>query len=215
MPLKRANKRSYDASSRQNAARATRRAILESASALFLRQGYVATSMPAIAQDAGVALDTIYASAGAKPKLFKLLVETAISGADDPIPAEERDYVRAIRAETDPRQKIKIYAAALALMQPRLAPLLQVLKAAADTDQDLRHLWQEISERRAQNMRLFANDIAATGWLRSDVSAEMAADILWSMNSPEYYSLLVEQRQWSVQQFEAWLAQAWVRLLLK
>ncbi len=59
--------------------------------------------MPAIAQSAGIALDTVYASVGKKPALFALLVETAISGTDVAIPAAERDYVRAIRAEPDPR----------------------------------------------------------------------------------------------------------------
>ena len=59
---------------------------------------------------AGVALDTVYAAVGAKPVLFRLLVETAIAGTEAPVPALERDYVRAIRAEPDPARKLAIYA---------------------------------------------------------------------------------------------------------
>jgi len=77
--------------------------------------------MTAIAEAAGVALDTVYAAVGPKPVLFRLLLETAISGADDAVPAESRDYVRAIRSAPDAPGRLRIYAAALRRVQPRLA----------------------------------------------------------------------------------------------
>jgi hypothetical protein len=43
----------------------------------------------------------------------------------------------------------------------------------------------------------------------------MAADIIWSMNSPEFFVLLTAQRGWSPEEFEHWLADAWIRLLLE
>lgn len=193
----------------------TRQSIFDAARRLFLERGYAGTTMPAIAQAAGVALDTVYATAGKKPTLFRLLIETAISGRDDAVPAQERDYVRAIRAEPDAATKLRLYAAALRTIQPRLAPLFQVLQAAAPLDPTLKALWQEISQRRAANMRLLAKELAATGRLRAGLSDAMVADIIWSMNSPEFYVLLVEQRGWSPDDFERWLAQAWVQLLLK
>ena len=207
-------RRAYDSSSRKEAAQATRQSIIDSARCLFLERGYAGTTMPVIAQAAGVALDTVYATVGKKPTLFRLLIETAISGRDEVVPAEERGYVRAIRAEPDAARKLQIYAAALRTIQPRLAPLFQVLQAAAPLDPDLKALWQEISQRRAANMRLLAKELAATGRLRAGLSDSMVADIIWSMNSPEFYVLLVEQRGWSPEEFECWLAQAWVRLLL-
>jgi AcrR family transcriptional regulator len=208
-------RRAYDSSSRKESARATRQSIFDAARRLFLERGYAGTTMPAIAQNAGVALDTVYATVGKKPTLFRMLVETAISGRDEAVPAEERDYVRAIRAEPDAARKLQVYAAALRTIQPRLAPLFQVLQAAAPLDPDLRALWQEISQRRAANMRLLAKELAATGRLRAGLSDSMVADIIWSMNSPEFYLLLVEQRGWSPEEFECWLAEAWVRLLLE
>jgi AcrR family transcriptional regulator len=208
-------KRAYDSGSRRNAAAATRRSILSAARQVFLEKGYAATTMPAIANIAGIALDTVYATVGKKPSLFRLLVEMAISGEDRPVPAEERDYVRAIRAEPDAAGKLRIYAAALRKIQPRLAPLFRVLQGAAPLENDLGALWLSISQRRANNMRLLAKDLAGTGRLRQALSVSKAADILWSMNSPEFYLLFVEQRRWPPEAFEAWLADAWIRLLLE
>ena len=207
--------RRYDSSARRAAAQIKRRSILDCARSLFLEKGYTATTMPAIARAADVALDTVYASVGTKAELFRLLVEAALSGRDEATPADERDYVRAIRAEPDAARKLRIYATALGEIQPRLAPLFQVLQAAASLDSDLNALWQEISRRRAANMRLLSKNLAATGRVRADLSASTVADILWSMNSPEFYLLLVDQRGWSAETFGLWLADAWIRLLLK
>jgi AcrR family transcriptional regulator len=208
-------RRTYDSSTRKAAAQSTRQSIIEAARRVFLQSGYAGATMPAIAKEAGIALDTVYAAVGKKPALFRLLVETAISGRDSAVDAEERDYVRAIRAEPDAERKLKIYAAALRAIQPRLAPIFKVLQAATTQDADLNALWQEISQRRAANMRLLARDLAATGRLRRDLSIAKVSDIIWSLNSPEFYLLLVEERGWSAEDFEHWLADAWVRLLLE
>jgi AcrR family transcriptional regulator len=208
-------KRAYDSSARRAAAQMTRHSILECARRLFLEKGYAATTMPAIAHAAEVALDTVYAAIGTKAHLFRLLVEAALSGKDEAVAADERDYVRAIRAEPDAARKLQIYASALGEIQPRLAPLFQVLQAAAPLEVDLKALWQEISRRRAANMRLLAESLIATGRVRADLSPSMVADILWSMNSPEFYLLFVEQRGWRAEAFGLWLGDAWIRLLLE
>ena len=208
-------KRAYDATSRKQAAQLTQRSILEAARNVFLDKGYAAATMPAIAKAAGVALDTVYATVGKKSALFRLLIETAISGTDSDVPVEERDYVQAIRAETDAAGKLKIYATALRSIQQRLAPLFRVLQGAAALDPELDALWQSISERRARNMRRLASDLVATGRVRSHLSVAKVADIVWSMNAPEFYLLMVGERGWSPEQFEDWLADAWARLLLE
>jgi len=208
-------KRKYDSTRRAEGAKATRQAILDAARRLFLENGYAATTMPEIAKGAGTALDTVYATVGKKPALFRLLIEMAISGSDRPVPAEERDYVRAIRAETDAVQKLRLYGAAMRGIQPRLAPLIRVLQGAAPLDPELKELWQNIARRRSDNMQLFVKDLAATGRLRSGLSGSKAADIIWSMNSPEFYLLLVEQRRWSAEEYGEWLVDAWTRLLLE
>jgi AcrR family transcriptional regulator len=206
--------RPYHAPRRRESAAQTRRAILDAATRLFAEHGYSAVTMATIATEAGVATDTVYAAIGPKPVLFRLLIERAISGEDEPVTAEERDYVRAIHAEPDARQKLAIYARAIRRIQARLAPLFLALQAAASSELELAALWAEIGERRATNMRRLAAELADTGALRRDISVDEAADVIWSMNAAEFYVLLVQQRGWAPERYEQWLSDAWQRLLL-
>jgi len=205
-------KRRYDATGRRQAAARTRAAILDAARELFAERGYSATPMTAIADRAGVALDTVYASVGRKPELARLLIETAISGADEAVPAEQRDYVQAIQAAPDARSKIAVYAAAMAAIAPRVAPMLAIIQQAAREEPELARLWNQIAERRAANMRLFVADLGAVAPLRLD--PDQAADVVWVTNSAEMYQLLVGQRGWTPQRYERFLADTWHRLLL-
>jgi AcrR family transcriptional regulator len=205
-------KRRYDASKRRQAAARTRQAILDAALELFTGRGYTATPMAAIAQHAGVALDTVYASAGRKPELARLLIETAISGSSQAIPAGERDYVKAIRAAADAETKIAIYASAMRGIAGRLAPVLSIIQQAAPAEPELAALWRQIADRRAANMHRFAADLAAAAPLRVDPGN--AADIIWATNAPELYQLLVSQRGWTPERYEHFLADTWRRLLL-
>jgi AcrR family transcriptional regulator len=212
--VKREGRRRYTSSRRAAAAAETRKAILAAARALFLERGYVATTMAAIAAEADVAPDTVYAAVGAKPVLFRLLVESAISGTDEAVPADVRDYVLALKAESDPHRKVAIYAGAIRNIMERLAPLFRVLRDAAAADSELRALWEEIASRRARNMLAFAQELDDSGGLRDGVSIQEAADVVWAMNSPEFFLLLVHERRWSGDRFERWLADTWVRLLV-
>jgi AcrR family transcriptional regulator len=205
-------KRRYDATRRREGAARTRAAILGAATELFAERGYAATAMTAIADRAGVALDTVYASVGRKPQLARLLIETAISGTDQAVPAGQRDYVHAIQAAPDAVTKITIYAAAIAAIAPRMALVLGIIQQAARDEPELAALWAEIAERRAANMRLFVADLAAVAPLRLD--PDQAADIVWATNAAEMYQLLVSQRGWSPQRYEDFLADTWRRLLL-
>jgi AcrR family transcriptional regulator len=208
-------KRIYHSPLRAEQAAATRHAVLLAARDLFVSTGYVNTTVAAIAERAGVSVDTIYATVGRKPALLRELVETSISGTDQAVPAEQREYVARIRSAATAGEKLDLYAQSIASIQQRLAPVFLALRDAAVTDQDCSALWGEISARRAANMRLFAADLRATGELREDLTDEQVADIIWSMNAAEYWVLLVHQRAWSPDKFASWLFDAWTRLLLE
>jgi AcrR family transcriptional regulator len=207
-------KRRYDTSRRRAAAEQTRLAIVASARELFLGNGYGATTMPAIAEAAGVALDTVYAAIGSKPELLRHLIELAISGESRPVAGEERAYAREMREEPDARKKLARYARAIVEIHPRLAPLFQVLREAARTEPELAALWREIADRRAVNMRRLVADLVATGEVRPGLESDEIADFIWATNSPEFYLLLVEERGWLPERFQAWLAELWTRTLL-
>jgi AcrR family transcriptional regulator len=207
-------KRRYNSTQRAEQAAATRRAVLDAAGQVFMRRGYTGATVAEIAATAGVAVDTLYATVGPKPVLLRELVERAISGSDTAVSADDRDYVKAVRAATSAEQKLEIYAAAVVAIQQRLAPIFVALRDAAATDTACAQLWNDISERRARNMRQFAAELRETGQLREDLSDEEVADVVWSMNAAEYWQLLVGQRGWAPERFSDWLIDAWKRLLL-
>ena len=210
-----AGKRNYHSQRRAEQAAATRRAVLSAARELFIGNGYGGTTIAEIAERARVSMDTIYATVGRKPALLRELVETAISGTEQAVPAEQRDYVKRIAAANSAIDKITIYALAITAVQQRLAPVFLALRDAAATEPDCAALWSEIAQRRAVNMRAFAADLRSTAELREDLTDEQVADIIWSMNAAEYWDLLVRQRAWTPEQFAAWLTDAWTRLLLR
>lgn len=212
-PVKTA-KRRYDTTSRQASALETRRRILAAARRLFLERGYAPTTMAGIAETAGVSIETVYLSVGGKASLVRYLVETALSGTDEPVPPAQREGVKEIHAEADPRSKLRLFAAMARPMLERLAPMWQVVLEAAPTDKQLRSLVAELSQRHAGSMRLVVEDLTKAGRLRPAISKDIARDIVWAMNSTELYRLLVVGRGWTGEMFESWLADAWQRLLL-
>ena len=205
--------RTYSSTLRRERAAATRERVLAAARELFLEHGWTRTTARGIAARAGVSLDTVYAAAGRKPQIMLELVEQAISGQDHAVPAEARDYVQSVRRAAGARAKIETYAAALAVVLPRLAPLVQVLREAAPADPDCARLWQGIADRRAANMLLFAQDLRATGELRPDLPDADVADLVWSTNAPEYYQLLAE-RGWTPERYRRLVVDVWTRVLL-
>ncbi len=207
-------KRGYHSPRRAEQAAATRRQVLSAARDLFIANGYAATTVADIAAQARVSIDTVYASVGRKPALLRELVETAISGTGQAVPAEDRDYVARIRTATSAHDKLATYAVAITEIQQRMAPIFLALRDAAATDVDCEALWTEISRRRAANMGLFAADLRGTDQLRQDLTNQQVADIIWSMNAAEYWVLLVHERGWTPDQFTDWLTDAWTRLLL-
>ncbi len=206
--------RPYDNASRQAQSVETRQRILDVARALIVERGYRAATVSEIARRADVHVDTVYALLGRKPVLLRELIEQAISGTDRAVAAEERDYVKAVMAEPDPSRKLAIYARAMRDIQERMAPLHLALRDASATEPEARQVWQEISDRRAANMRKLVQDLRDSGGLRTDLSIEEAADVVWATNSSELYVLLTAERSWSPDRYESWLADSWCRLLL-
>jgi hypothetical protein len=136
-----------------------------------------------------------------------------LGSADEPVPAQERDYVRAVRAAATGRDKLAVYAAALRTVVPRTAPLLEALRRAGESDPASASAWSLVMDRRAANMLLLAADLRASGDLREDLTDREVADIIWTTNSPDYW-LLLQSRGWSAKRYAALLEDLWCRLLL-
>ena len=212
-------RRGYSGETRRRRADERRRAVLQSALARFTEAGYAGASMAGIAADAGVAVDTIYATIGRKPQLLLavhdfVLAEGATDEHGEPVQALQRRYVAQVRAAPTAEAKITTYADALGRLLPKTAPLLEALRDAGVTDPDCRKVWQSLEHRRAGNMRLFAADLRSTGRLREQVTDEVVADLVWSMNSASYF-LSLTRRGWTPEQYAALVGDVWIRTLLE
>lgn len=207
-------KRSYDNSARRQHSDDTRARILDAAADLIAAQGYRATTVTALARAADVHVDTVYALVGRKPEVVRALIERAVSGTADAVPPDERDYVIAMRAESDPAAKLAIYAGAVRRINERLAPLLVALRDAAATDPDALSVFDEINERRARNMRALVRDLGPTGTLRAGLSVDRAADVVWVSAGADVFLNLTVGRGWSIAAYERWLADTLQRTLL-
>ena len=181
---------------------------------LITTRGYRATTVADIGNNADVHVDTIYELVGRKPELLRELIERAISGTDRALLPAERGYVKEMRAEPDPARKLAMYAGAVCDIQTRMAPLLLALRDAATTDDEAQQVWREISDRRARNMRELVRDLGPAGTLRTGLSIDEAADFVWATASAELFVLLTNERGWTLEAYERWLAETWSRHLL-
>jgi AcrR family transcriptional regulator len=206
-------KRSYDASGRRAAAQRRRLSILAAARDLFVEGGYAATSVQAVAERAGVSLDTVYAVVGRKPQLLLAVHDMALAEGPAPLPAGQRDYVRAVQEAPTAEAKIRTYASAMARVLPRSVPIMRALREAGATEPECAAQHDAISERRAANMRRLVTDLRATGELRPELSDDDAADLVWSLNSPEWFTL-VTSRGRTPEQYADLLADVLLRSLL-
>jgi AcrR family transcriptional regulator len=197
-------KRRYESTRRQEQARQTRRAILDAAGKLFVDPGYAATPLTAVAAEAGVAIQTVYAVFGSKRQLLSELIDVSVAGDDEPVALPDRPFVADIRALADPRAKLTRFARHLTETHARQADVMIALAGAATADPDAAEIWRKNVEERRQGMAVFAADLAATGRLRPEQDVDRVADILWLAMDVRNYDWLVRQRDWSIEQYQRW-----------
>ena len=207
-------RRPYDASGRQEQARRSRLVMLQAAHRLFLERGYSATTMPAVAEAAGVSVQSVYKAFGNKAALLKTVFDVAMAGDDEPVPMLQRAALGRVRDEPDPRRKLELYGEFVAEVTPRHVPVQLLARAAAATDPEAAGVWEQLQAERLAGLTGFARALHDEGHLRPDVPMEEARDLLWTCNSPETYDLLVLQRGWTPERYGRWVADTLIAALL-
>ncbi len=200
-------KRRYDSSRRRAQAETTRRDILDAAQRLFERQGYATTTMEAIAAEAGVALKTVYVAFETKSGLLRALWNHLLRGGRDDVPVAEQQRFREILAEPDPEQQLRVTVRNSVVVKQRIGGVVEVIRSAATIDPDIGELWRRIQDEFHANQRVIVESLAAKGALAPGLDVERAADILWTLNHPNVWQLLVRERGWTPDQFERWFAE--------
>ena len=205
-------RRRYDSTGRQAQARRNRQAILDAAQRQFLEGGYAATTIAAVAAEAGVSVETIYKAFGGKPGLVRAIYDRGLVGPE-PVPAYRRaDELR--ERETDPRVIMRTWGTIASEVASVVSPIERLVRAAAASDHDMAALLQAHNDLRERRARHHARFLKERGYLREGVSVAQATDILWTCTSDELYDLLVVQRGWSLPRFARFLADFMIAALL-
>lgn len=198
-------KRAYRSRRREADAAATRTAIREAATRLFVQQGFAATSLRQVAREAGVGERTVYAAFASKFDLFHHALDVATVGDEEPVavaqrpemsdPLEEPDAAKALAAVID-------YG--IALLE-RAGDLIWVGVEASGADADMRRLSEAGRDETARVLRRFTESLTARGALRPGLSASIAADALHVLVSPHTFHVLRRDLGWSAEQYRCWL----------
>jgi AcrR family transcriptional regulator len=208
-------RRSYDNSRREAGARETRLRIVTAARELFVDLGYPATTFSAIADRAGVSVQTVYAHFPAKRDLLKEVMDQSVAGDDEPLPIADRAEVAAIMAEPSAEGKLRLHAAHAVAISKRATAVDQMLRSAAAVDPEAAELWLRGSRDRQRGMEQFAAHLAECGYLREGLSIQQAASRLAVLIDPELYRLTVGVKEWTPEQHERWLAELFIASLLE
>jgi AcrR family transcriptional regulator len=212
--MARAVKRPYDNARRQAQVRATRLQIIEAAKALFIEQGYPTTTLEAIAAAADTSLPTLYRLFSSKRTLLKAVLDVSFGGDDQPIAFGDRPEVQAARAEPDPVALVRAFARIGRDFMERSSQIMHVLATAAQVDPHAAQLLQEIRRQRHTGQSSIVAALAARDALDPDLHFSDAADIAYTVLSPDVHRILTTERGWTAAQYEQWLIRS-LGLLLR
>ena len=192
-------RRTYRSPRREQQARETREALLTAATTLFTTRGWAATGMRDIAREAGVATETIYTHFASKADLLQRAIDVAVVGDDQPVAVAERPEFAAL-GSGDRADRIAAAVRMVVDIQVRTAAFARVLREAAPTDETIAATLHATRERQRRDV-----DAGAALVMGRPPDATVR-DGLWALLSPEVYLLLVEESDWSVERYAAWLA---------
>jgi AcrR family transcriptional regulator len=204
--------RTYDSSRRRAQARETQRTVLDAARELFVGQGYGRTTIADVARAAGVSVETVYAAFGNKATLLHRVWDVTIGGDDEEITYHERPEILALRAEPDLARRLAMQAVLFTQTSRRIVPFLLAVQGAAATEPAAAEMLAEMGRQRLEGLGVMAAAAAATGQLA--VSEQECRDIIWATMDGVLWQRLVNERGWSDEQFQEWLAQMWIATLV-
>jgi len=184
----------------------SRRRIARSALELFERAGYVRTTVADIADDAGVALQTVYNAVGSKAAVLSLVLDTTAAGDRSPTPVATF-MQQQTSATSGAGELVDLLADWFAEVHPRTTNVFRIIGEAAAIDPEIARLQARRDRARLDNYRLAAAALLERGAGGGASQTEIAASI-WSLGHPATYAMLVGQCGWTVGQYRDWVAHA-------
>lgn len=194
--------RRYHSPRRREGAEATRQRLLDTAHRLFMERGYAATTLPAIAAEAGVSTPTVTAVFRTKPALLQALIQSTVRGDTAPQPLAARPQWQEMLNEPDPARQLALHAANVRRIHEQTTDIFEIVRGAATADPELAALRQELGVRRLGDIRAVAESLQHKGALCPGIEVGEATDLLWALGSAEMFRMLVVDRNWPPEKYE-------------
>jgi AcrR family transcriptional regulator len=192
----------------------TEERILAAATELFLADGYVATTLEAVARRARVGARTVYLRFGTKAGLFKRVVDVAIVGDTQPVDVLGRDWVQGALTAPTAAERIAASAAAGRQIMERTGALFAVAQQAAAVEPLIAGFWQQGREQSRHAQAVFWTRMADDGLLDPDVDLAWVIDTSAILGAAETYLLITRLTGWDLDAYQDWLVTTGTRLVL-
>lgn len=179
--------------------------MLAAAYDLFAQQGYVATSMAAIAEQARVAVQTIHFTFHTKARLLVEVMEVYAAGTAGARPVMQRPWVYEALESHDPFRTLALIMEHGIDIYERIAALEPAAIAAATVDGEFAARWQAISDERHAGQQRLIEHLDQLGALRRGLSVDRATDILTTINSHAVFLSLRVRCGWELTHCKAFL----------
>jgi AcrR family transcriptional regulator len=198
--------RAYRSALRTRQAQETRTRIVSAAARLFATQGYQATTIAAIAREAGVSSETVKTTA-AKAELLIAAFEVTFSGSEAAESLADTEVASGLLDLADDAFLDGVLTQ-ITTANERGHGLWTVLLGAALSDPVVDEALRRILDNRRADYRGLVAELRRRGLAAAQGDAESIADTLSFLLSPEGYQQLVVQSGWSRDRYDAWLRAA-------
>jgi len=192
---------------RAKAAR-TRRAILDAACAEFIHRGYHGATITSIASRAGVAPQTIYFVFHTKADLVSAVIDDRVLGPDAPEDPQASAWWAAMTVASTATAVLKAFVEGAALLLERAAPVSEVVRAAATTDDEVRTVHDKHDELQRAAYRRVIELTAGRGALGHGLTIDTATDVLLTLCGDGVWVQLTADRGWTTDRVVDWLLTA-------
>ncbi|MFB9957937.1 TetR/AcrR family transcriptional regulator [Agromyces bracchium] len=192
-------------STRRDQARQTRRKILDAAHREFLERGFHGATMAAIARRAGVANQTVYFVFHTKTALISAVIDDAVLGPDDPTVPQQSEWWAAAQAAPTARAALESFIRGAAPLLERAAPVSEVLRAAALTDEEVMAVHRYHDGMQSTGYRQVVEMVAGKGPLREGVTVDTATDVLLTLCGDALWVQLRQERGWPFERLVDWI----------
>jgi AcrR family transcriptional regulator len=201
-------RRPYKSLVRQRQAHDTRRRIVEAARRLLQRDGYAGMTIDAIAQQAQVSAQSVYAIFKSKTGILIELLDESMFGP------EYEEVVRQTLKASDPKARLRLAAGVAKQIRSAQSAAFDLMRGSGVIAPELAKLEQQRERLRYEKEEGMITFLRDRGRLRPGLNHKTARDIFWMLTGGDVYRMLVCERGWSPEEYQNWLADTLVHLLL-